>query len=147
MCELATKVASMSKSLWTQFIEFEASILSDDVVIRVQKVYQNAIAESSKLSVADKELFWSQYILFMETNANNAKEIKNALHDQRAWRKANVQTKKRALENGAVYQTAKVSKPTSYYNYTANYSQPTPAPAYSYPSAGYNQAAAYHSYY
>ena len=135
------KLSGNSKKLWKAYAEFEGYQTGNDMVERVQEVYSLALAETTKLTNADKCEIWVTYAEFMENYADNIADLRSVLKREQTWRSSMQIHRKRKLSASETTpvapKQAKVEAPVASQNY-AHYQQP------SYPVQQQQHHQAYH---
>uniref|UniRef100_K3WYT0 Suppressor of forked domain-containing protein n=1 Tax=Globisporangium ultimum (strain ATCC 200006 / CBS 805.95 / DAOM BR144) TaxID=431595 RepID=K3WYT0_GLOUD len=84
--------------LWLNYIHFETSIGGEGFVERVERIYQNAVAESSELSNEEKSDLWFQYAEFMESFSTKIADVRAVLESEITWKRKNGVPRERSLK-------------------------------------------------
>lgn len=96
--EEAVKTKSTSLPLWLSYVHFEISVGGDGFVARVEKIFQDAVSDSSELSKDEKSDLWFQYGDFVETYADSVAAVRAVLESEIAWKRQNGVTRERGLK-------------------------------------------------
>lgn len=94
----ALQRTTTSLVLWLNYIHFEISVGGEDLVARVEKIYQIAISDSSELSNDEKSDLWFQYAEFMETYAHNVAAVRAVYASEITWKRKHAMPRDRALK-------------------------------------------------
>ncbi|TYZ66630.1 hypothetical protein PybrP1_002244 [[Pythium] brassicae (nom. inval.)] len=94
----AVKKISTSLPLWLNYIHFEISVGGDSFVARVEKIFEDAIADSSELSNDEKSDLWFQYADFVETYADSVAAVRAVLEREITWKRKNGVSCERGLK-------------------------------------------------
>lgn len=92
------KKTSSSVLLWLNYVHFERSVGGDDVVERVEAIYQSAVADASELSRDEKSDVWFQYVEFMEAHAPTATAVRAVLTNEAAWKRQHLLSRERSMK-------------------------------------------------
>lgn len=96
--DAAVKKVTTSLPLWLNYIHFEIGVGVDGFVVRVEKIFQDAVSDSSELSNEEKSDLWFQYADFVETYADNVAAVRAVLESEITWKRKNGVSRERGLK-------------------------------------------------